>query len=325
MDGILTERIAMRELNDSDWLSRIEEIGETEGYFEPLGARHSALFADRGPVLLVSFETHATIRARDDAQMPLGFSVAEAAGHSSLTLIARDETWFRDRAVYAYFDRLVDEAFFEDFDRVVFYGAGSCGYAAATFSVAAPGATVIALAPQATLDPLLAGWDERFREMRRTSFTDRYGFAPDMLEGVGAGFVAFDPEVTPDAMHAALFARPFVTLMPCRGLGPHIELMLNEMDVLETMLQLACSGKFGASEFWRIYRARRNAPRYLRQLAQQLDARGRIWLEALLCRNVAERLNGPRFRNRLVRLEEQLAEQGRALPARTALATAARA
>lgn len=322
MDGNLTERIAMRELNDSDWLRRIEDIGETEGYFEPLGRRHSALFADRGPVLLVSFETHATIRAREDAQLPLGFTVAEAAGHSSLTLIAESETWFRARAVYAYFDRLVDEAFFEDFDRVVFYGAGSCGYAAAAFSVAAPGATVIALAPQATLDPRLTGWDERFREMRRTSFTDRYGFAPDMLEGVGTGFVIFDPEVTPDAMHAALFARPFVTLLPCRGLGPHVEMLLSEMDVLETMLQQACAGQFGAAEFWRLYRARRNAPRYLRHLAQKLASGGQIWREALVCRNVAERLNGPRFRNRLVRLEEQLAEQGRALPARSTLATA---
>lgn len=323
MDGNLTERIAMRELNDSDWLRRIEDIGETEGYFEPLGRRHSALFADRGPVLLVSFETHATIRAREDAQLPLGFTVAEATGHSSLTLIAESETWFRDRAVYAYFDRLVDEAFFEDFDRVVFYGAGSCGYAAAAFSVTAPGATVIALAPQATLDPRLAGWDERFREMRRTSFSDRYGFAPDMLEGVGAAYIVFDPVVTPDAMHAALFARPFVTLLSCRNLGPQVELLLNEMDLLETILQQACAGSFGAAEFWRLYRGRRNAPRYLRQVAARLGADGRTWLEALLCRNVVGRLNGPRFRNRLARLEEQLAEQGRSLPVGTAPTTTA--
>jgi len=314
MDGILTERIAMRELNDSDWLGRIEDIGETEGYFEPLGPRHNVLFADRGPVLLVSFELRAAIRAREEEQLPLGFTVAEAAGHSSLTLIADEESWFRDRAIYAYFDRLVDEAFFEDFDRVVFYGAGSCGYAAAAFSVAAPGATVIALAPQATLDPLLAGWDDRFLAMRRTSFTDRYGFAPDMLEGVGAAFIAYDPEVTLDAMHAALMARPYVTLLPCRGLGPHVEMLLGEMDVLEAMLQQACAGQFGAAEFWHLYRARRNSPRYLRQLAQYLDSRQRIWLEGILCRNVAERLNGPRFRNRLARIEEQLAEEGRALP-----------
>jgi hypothetical protein len=49
--------------------------------------------------------------------------------------------------------------FFDDFDQVVFYGAGQCGYAAAAFSVATPGATVVAIQPQATLDPRVTEWD----------------------------------------------------------------------------------------------------------------------------------------------------------------------
>lgn len=314
MDGGLVERRAMRDLNDSDWLGRIEDLGELEGYFEPLAEGHAALFADRGPVLLVSFELRATIRGRSDDQLPLGFTLAEAAGHSSLTLIATEESWFRSPAVYAYFDRLVDEAFFEDFDRVVFYGAGSCGYAAAAFSVTAPGATVIALAPQATLDARLASWDDRFRKKRRLDFTDRYGFAPDMLDGAAQGFVIYDPLIAPDAMHAALMAKPQVTLLPCRNLGTHLDTALAEIDALEPMLTQACAGSFDAASFWRLYRARRNATRYLRRLTAQLDTAGRPWLEALVCRNVVRRLGGPRFRNRLSALEETLAKQGLALP-----------
>ena len=65
--------------------------------------------------------------------------------------------WFRYPKVHAYFNRLVDDGFFDDLDKVVFYGAGPCGYAAATFSVAAPGATVVAIQPQATLDPRVTG------------------------------------------------------------------------------------------------------------------------------------------------------------------------
>ncbi|WP_223635841.1 phosphoadenosine phosphosulfate reductase [Rhodobacter sp. TJ_12] len=305
----------MRDLDNNDWLSRIEEIGELEGYFEPLGAAHAALFADRGPVLLVSFETRATIRTRSEEQLPLGFTLAEGAEHSSLTLIAKEESWFRDPAVYAYFDRLVDEAFFEDFDRVVFYGAGSCGYAAAAFSVTAPGATVVTLAPQATLSARRASWDNRFLRKRRLDFTSRYGYAPDMLDGAGQGYVVYDPLQTLDAMHAALMARPQVTLLPCRNLGRAVETALSEMDVLEQMLVQACAGTLDAASFWRLYRARRNSPRYLRGLAAQLDARKRHWLEALLCRNVVHRLGGPRFRNRLATLEAQLEAQGRALPA----------
>lgn len=314
MDGQDKDRIAMRELDDRGWLGRIEALGEAEGYFEPLGQSHGALFADRGPVLLVSFETRTAIRARADEQLPLGFTLAESLGHSSLTLIAEGDTWFRDSAVYAYFDRLIDEAFFEDFDRVVFYGAGSCGYAAAAYSVAAPGATVLALAPQATLDARLTGWDERFARLRRLDFTARYGYAPEMLEGVGAGYIIYDPLMRADAMHAALMARPYVTLLPCRNLGGNIAAALAEMDVLEPMLGQALAGEFDAPAFWKLYRARRNAPRYLRALAQSLDTAGRPWLEALLCRNVVARLGGPRFRNRLTVLEKELAAEGIALP-----------
>lgn len=56
---------------------------------------------------------------------------------SSLSLISEGDTWFRDPAVYRYFDRLVDDRFFEGFDEVLFFGAGPCGYAAAAFSVCA--------------------------------------------------------------------------------------------------------------------------------------------------------------------------------------------
>ena len=55
------------------------------------------------------------------------------------TKFTKGDTWFRDNRVYGYFDRLIADGFFEDFDTVIFYGAGSCGYAAAAFSVAAPG------------------------------------------------------------------------------------------------------------------------------------------------------------------------------------------
>ncbi|PTV94866.1 hypothetical protein C8J27_106134 [Rhodobacter aestuarii] len=304
----------MRDLDDSGWLDRIEDLGELEGYFEPLGQSHAALFADRGPVLLVSFETRATIRARTDDQLPLGFALAEAADHSSLTLIATEESWFRDPAVYAYFDRLVDEAFFEDFDRVVFYGAGSCGYAAAAYSVAAPGATVVTLAPQATLDARLAGWDDRFSRKRRLDFVSRYGYAPDMLDGAGQGYVIFDPRQSLDAMHAALMARPQITLLPCRGLGARVETALYEMDVLEPLITHACAGSLDEATFWRLYRARRNALRYLRGLTNTLAQMHRTFLEALACRNVVARLGGPRFRNRLTVLEAELEAQGQPLP-----------
>lgn len=301
-------------LSPAEWAARLGKIGDEAGYCETLGPRHRVFFSDQGPVLLVTFETVADIRARQSDQLPMGHAIARARGWSSLTLIAEGDTWFRDRAVYGYFDRLVDDAFFEDFDRVVFFGAGMAGYAAAAFAVTAPGATVIALAPQATLDPAIASWDTRFPQMRRTRFDDRYGYAPDMLEGAGEAFVIYDPLVAPDAMHATLFRAPWVSLLGCRGIGQAPGMMLAGLGVIKPMLVAACEGRFSAAAFWRLYRVRRDSVRWLRLLAARTDAAGRPFLTALLARNAARRLGAPWFRQRLEQLETELAAKGIGLP-----------
>jgi len=301
-------------LSPADWVARLDELGDEVGYCETLGARHRVFFSDQAPVLLVTFETSADIRARQADQLPMGYAIANAHGWSSLTLIADGDTWFRDPAVYGYFDRLVDDAFFEDFDRVVFFGAGMAGYAAAAFAVAAPGATVIALAPQATLDPAVAGWDARFPQMRRTRFDDRYGYAPDMLEGTGEAFIILDPLVTEDAMHATLFRAPWVRLLRCRGIGQAPGVTLAGLGLIDPMLVAACEGRFNAAMFWRLYRIRRDSTRWLRGLAARTEAAGRPFLTALLARNVARRLNAPRFRQLFQRAQTELAARQIVLP-----------
>jgi len=304
----------LRSLSGTAWFERIKRLGEELGHFQRLGLSHSALFADAGPTLIVTFETVDTIRRGRPDQLPMGLDLARSRGWSSLTLIAEGQTWYRDPAVYAYFDRLVDDAFFDDFDQVVFYGAGMAGYAAAAYSVASPGATVVAVQPQATLEPRLAGWDPRWPEMRRTSFTDRYGYAPDMTEGAGSVFVIYDPEQTMDAMHAALFARPWTVLLPCRNLGRDIATALDGMRVLPSVLTAAATGTLDERLFRTFYRSRRNHAPYLRNLQGKLDADGRLILSGILCRNVVQRLRLPKFEQRLTEIETALKRTGERLP-----------
>lgn len=291
----------------------MDRLGEDSGYFEPLGPDHAAFFQDEGPVLLVTFETLDQVAAQPD-QLPMGYRIAKERGWSSLTLIARNRDWYRAEQVYRYFDRQVDDAFFEDFDRVVFHGAGMCGYAAAAFSVTAPGATVILAAPQATLDPRVTGWDTRFRDERRRAFNDRYGYAPDLVEGAGPVFVIYDPAETLDAMHAALFTRGFVEKLPCRMIGADPAGALHRMRVLEPLLTAACEGAPVAETFWKLYRQRRDNPTYLRAVAADLDTRGRSLLNALLQRNAAQRMNSRRFRMRYEVLRREIEAGGGRVP-----------
>ncbi len=291
----------------SQWYETLADLGAGSGGLEFLGPSHAALYSEGGATLLVSFESGPLLRKRG-VTLPIGVNLAEESGWSHLTVITEARDWFRTQVVYGFFDRLVDDAFFDGFERVVFYGAGPCGYAAAAFSVAAPGATVLALAPQATLDPRVTEWDPRFTRQRRLNFTDRYGYAPDMLDGAEQAYVLYDPANENDAMHAALFARPNVSRLRCRLMDGDLDSRLEEMGILSDLIDAACEGLLDEAVFWRLYRARRSYPLYLRRLLRQLDDDGRSFLAAILCRHVVEDsgLRMPRFRKRFKEFQDEL-------------------
>ena len=288
--------------NRDAWLARIDSIGEDKGYFQTVGRHHWALFVDESPTLIVSFETIEQIRARN-AELPVAHGIAAKHGWSHLCLIADGATWYRDPALYGYFDRLVDDAFFEDFDRVLFYGAGMGGYAAAAFAVTAPGAAVLLINPRATLNPAQTGWDRRDMPARRLDFTSRYGYAPDMIEGAGKVFVLHDPTSPVDAMHAALFHAPFVTPLKARLLGDRLDWALGHMGLLEGLIEAAVEDRLTPAAWAAVWRKRRDFGPYLRALLHRSAEAGRTRHEAMICRSVNSRLHAPRFRKRLAELE----------------------
>ncbi|MGR3322729.1 MAG: phosphoadenosine phosphosulfate reductase [Pseudooceanicola sp.] len=293
-------------LNEADWLRELVEVAEEHGYFQPLGKRHFAALVEDGNTLLVTFETLPGMRAAGE---PLGWHFVREHGWSHLCLASDGDTWFRDPRVHAYFDRMVDDGFLEDFERVIFYGAGPCGYAAAAYSVTAPGATLLAISPQATLDPALTLWDSRFAEMRRLDFTSRYGFAPDMVEAAERAFVIYDPTMPEDAMHAALFRRPNVTFLPLRRMGAAIETDFRGMQILNRLVELAGTGRLTRRAFARLTRTRRTHPPYLRRLLAAVEAADKPILAAALCGNVVSRIKAPRFARRLEGLEAAAAQR----------------
>ena len=306
-DGLDNLDESLAGLDPKQWQQRMAELAEQHGMYQSLGDRHFATFIDQDNTLLVTFETRQGIQNFSDKAQPLGFDLVKNQGWSHLCLISDGDTWFREKRVYGFFDQLIDDGFFEEFDKVVFYGAGPCGYAAAAFSVAAPGATVIAVQPQATLDPQMTEWDDRFVEMRRTSFTDRYGYAPDMLDAADHAYILYDPREQLDAMHAALFNRSNVSRLRLPNMGGTLQTRLIEMEIMYHIISLAGSGKLTSTRFWQQYRARRSNLAYLRRLMSILIGDDRPYLTALLCRNVSQRRRAPRFRRHYRELEKRAA------------------
>lgn len=278
------------------WCEGIARVPGENGFAERLGRRHAAVFVEKGPVLLVAFESIDAIRARSGRAHPVGWELMEALGWSQLSLVSDGDTWFRDPRVWGFFDRLIDDGFFEEFGQVIFYGAGPGGYAAAAYSVAAPGARVLALQPQATLDPRVTEWDDRFRHMRRTDFTSRFGYAPDMLDAADRAVVIYDPRDELDAMHAALFTRPNVMRARARFCGPDLEAAFMGMQVLYRMLARLSSDKLTETGLARLLRKRQDYAAYQFSLLQHLQYAGRHRLVLMLCDSVLGRRNARPFR-----------------------------
>ncbi len=299
----------LRDLGPESWLEQIRQISMTNGFFEELGRDHYAGFLEAGNNLLVTFENAQRVRESAYDAEPRGYAYARHDGWSHLALFSKGVSWFRDAAIYAFFDRLMDDGFFDDFDHVLFYGGdGGEAYAAAAYSVVSPGATVIALRPQATLDAEMTRWDPRFYKERKMDFNSRYGYAPEMLEAAGRAFVAYDPYERFDAAHAALFRRDNVTLLPCALFGREIDRAFDRMGIHDLMIKLAMDKALVRKRFFQLLRARRYDPTYTRDLVGHLLDRDHVWLAQVLCNYMIKRDKTGFFQEKL----DDLAEEGMA-------------
>lgn len=300
MSEVVTEiGPTLRTRSRAEWLSSVEKLVAPEGSATRLGKSHMSVMRPGNSTLLVAFETLQGIQTLSPRAHPLGWHAAQTEGWSSLTLISDGDTWFRNSAVYAYFDRLVDDGFFDTYDEVIFFGANACGYAAAAFSVAAPGARVLAIQPQATLAAQLTEWDRRFPNQRRVNFTDRYGYAPAMIEAAASATIIYDPNQVEDAMHASLFQGPNVTKLNVRNMGSALQADFLQMGVLYDLLQYFARDLLSRRRFAELMRARRDHLPYLRRLLALLDREDREGLARMLCHNVSARMRAPRFAKRL--------------------------
>ncbi len=296
------------DLSNAAWWDALRKIGNEAGNFSDLGRHHAAVFVEKShKVLFVGFETVFGIRSGSETGLPLAFDISERRSWSHLTILAKSQNWFRNESLFSFFDRLIDYGFFDKFDRVVFYGAGMCGYAAAAFSVAAPGGSVFLISPQATLDRSVAGWDNRFPSARRIDFTGRYAEAPRLLDAAETALVIYDPDEIEDAMHASLFTGSNVIHQRYRrGGAGAIEADLRGMSLISSLTSAASRNGLTPGEVARILRARRSHVPYLRALLSRVLAEDRPALTAQLCRAVLAEQPLPRFRQHLERAEAQL-------------------
>ncbi|PSL19144.1 phosphoadenosine phosphosulfate reductase [Shimia abyssi] len=292
----------------TEWQANLQKIGAAEGFYEALGKEHTALYVERGDTLIVTFENLDHVYERAEDRMPWGYDFVTSRGWSMLGMMAHNWSWYRDTDVHDFFDRLRDEGFFDRFQNVIFYGASMGAYASAVFSSAAPGATVICISPQATLDREVASWETRYRKAWRRNFHDRYGYAPDMVASAQAVHVFYDPRAPLDAMHAALFHGDNVQKYRCRFMGHRIASLWLQIGVLKPVIEGCVAGTLTPHEFYTLLRRRRENPRYQKEMLATLEKMRRPKMLARYCRAVLARRGGPNFRKALRAAEARIAK-----------------
>ncbi|WP_457649306.1 phosphoadenosine phosphosulfate reductase [Profundibacter sp.] len=299
------------------WKNTLTRAGAEDGFYREVGPQHKAVFIRKGPVLVVSFDNLDDIRQKSD-RLPWGVEFVTSKGWSTLGLLAHGPTWYRDEAVFDFFESLAKDGFFKQFEKVVFYGTSMGGYAACAFSAVVPGSTVIAVNPQATLNREVASWEQRFRPAWRKDFNSRYGFAPDMIETAERVFLFYNPTLTADAMHAALFRGPQVTKIKCRYMGHGILSVWQNMGVLGKIVTGCVEGTLDRVGIYKLLRARKHSTLYQKMLLNHLVANKRHALTITYCNAITAKQFRPHFRNARQNALQALKSQSAAPVARKA-------
>ncbi|MFN7224245.1 MAG: hypothetical protein ACK4MS_09520 [Paracoccaceae bacterium] len=274
--------------DEGNWAQIASTLAGRDGFFRE-SPDHSVVFIPRSDTLVVTFDNLDIAMGKREDRRPWGFAFIEKQGWSMLGVMANGWTWYRDPWVWQQFDDLRDTGFFKRFKRVVFYGASMGGYAACAFVAACPGADVVAISPQSTLDKALVPWETRYHTAWGRDYSGPYGDAAQVSAAAGRVFLLYDPYEPLDTGHADRFTGANVVKLRAPLLGHRLGSSLQQMGILSPITLAALNGSLTEAEFYRTLRARKSFPRYQRELFKRALDRGRPGLARKLGRWVLTR------------------------------------
>lgn len=261
--------------DDGGWSEIARGLAGKDGFYNAGTAGHSFLYVPRSKkTLVVTFDNLDIAMNKRDDRRPWGYSFIEKQGWSMLAALAGGWTWYREDWVSQQFDRLANEGFFKQFERVVFYGASMGGYAAAAFSAACPGADVVVISPQSTLDKSIVPWESRYKVAWDRDFSGKYGDAAEACKSARRVSILYDPYEPLDSGHVARFTGTNVVKLRTPLLGHRLGSSLHQMGILTPIILGALDGTLTESSFYQRLRARRDFPRYQRELFKRAVEKG---------------------------------------------------
>ncbi|RYH00976.1 glycosyltransferase family 2 protein [Salipiger sp. IMCC34102] len=268
------------------WLADLRRTEFRRGWYaseEKFAAQFTLRSRD---TLIVSFDNLSTTRDPSLARETWGYPFYAKQAYSHMGVMAFDRNWYRDEALFDFMES--KRGLFDRFETVVMTGTSMGAYAATAFADLAPGCTVLAYSPQATLDTRRVPWEERFGSGRKQDWSGRYAFAPDHCRKARAVYLIYDPYFEPDRRHAEFYQGDNILHLKSWYASHKSALFLRRAEVLKDITLEAIAGTLTAERYYELYRARRNLPWYLNGLADHVIARDHPRLAEGLARHLAK-------------------------------------
>lgn len=255
-----------------------QRVADMGGFMQEMDHHVLTWLPGRGERLVVSFDNLAAVRETED-RIIWGQKFLTAQGFDVLGLQIKRRDWYRDAQVLGALTDLRDDGFFRRFPAVSMYGSSMGGFGALAFAPLAPGCSVMAFAPQRSLDPALCPYETRYRHARLTTdWSLPFGDAAEGLRAAGPVYIAFDPAEPEDRQHAAALAAPNVTFLPMRHMGHKLPPALLKMGLLKDLSLAAFDASLTAPAFARLMRARRDSIPWRADFLARCLARGHVRL-----------------------------------------------
>lgn len=258
-----------------NWYREIFPAGPSDGFYHKMGY-HAASFVDRGSDrLIVSFDNLSDAGNPYLDVQPWAAKFVQDNGWSHLGIYARGPSWYRDRQINDFFDGLRDRNFFAGFKSVTFTGTSMGGFAALAYSDHAPGAIVMALSPQTTLDLAKVPWENRFKKAQRFDWSLPYSDAAATISKARLIYTLYDPFLQNDLAQVQRLKSDHVIHLKAFGCGHKTAVVLRRMEMLKPIMARALTGELTEAEFYRMIRPRRNLVIYRKVMETHLTSRGK--------------------------------------------------
>jgi hypothetical protein len=257
-EAIELEDHRIAEVGSDAFAKQRQRAAERGGFLVELNHHIITWLPNRGDRLVISFDNLAAVRETVDRTI-WGQQFLLDKGYDVLGLQIKRRDWYRDRQLISTLQDMRDDGFFRRFSAISTYGSSMGGFAALAFAPLVPGCTVMAFAPQRSLDLAVCPFETRYRYARlNTDWSLPFGDAAEGVRAAAHAYIAFDPMMLEDSRHAAALAAPNVTFLPMRHMGHKLPPRLMKMGLMKIISQLALEARLDVAKFYRLMRVRRD-------------------------------------------------------------------